>query len=139
MRAPVARVLVSQPSPLPFLQGDVNKVPPCFPGLQAFISGLGYFLLFEGCLATRLPGGFKQYRVSLLSSNSSQERPNINFSVYFLSVCTSAMALTEDRAPPACPSGGRAEGCLVENTVCALIVCANAGTSTRVGKQNICY
>lgn len=120
----MARVLVSQPSPLPFLQGDVNKVPPCFPGLQAFISGLGYFLLFEGCLATRLPGGFKQYRVSLLSSNSSQERPNINFSVYFLSVCTSAMALTEDCAPPACLSWG--EGRRVpgrEHCVCTYRLC----------------
>lgn len=46
---------------------------------SAFIFSLGYFLLFEGCLATRLPGAFKQYRVSLLSGNGSQERPNINF------------------------------------------------------------
>jgi hypothetical protein len=64
---------------LPFPQGDFTEALPHFPGLGAFIFSLGYFLLFEGCLATLLPGGFKQYRVSLLSSNSSQERPNINF------------------------------------------------------------
>lgn len=45
----------------------------------------------------------KQYRVSLLSSNSSQERPNINFSVYFLRVHTSAMALNRGSHAPSLP------------------------------------
>lgn len=109
---------------------------PCFLFLV-----WGIFYCLKVALQPICLEALKQYRVALLSSNSSQERPNINFSVYFLRVCTSAMAFNRGtRAPPpACLSPGRAEGCLVENTVCTLIVCANAGTSTRVGKQNICY
>lgn len=71
---------------------------PCFLFLV-----WGIFYCLKVALQPICLEALKQYRVSLLSSNSSQERPNINFSVYFLRVCTSTMALNRGTRTPSLP------------------------------------